>query len=178
VIHASLRGLLAGVFTPTALVVLGGGAIIDGGLRPFPSILLVSGLVIGAVVLADLPRRVEFDRTGLTRVCWLRRQRIAWSDVVAIERSRPSTTTIARNVVDRRTARREEPVVSGGLLARGSGRRRWLLTDRVESRSEHADLTSLLEEVEPPVVMRAPQPHDAAPPTDLYRRRRRGSTDA
>lgn len=171
VVHTSVRGLLAAAITPVALTALGGAAILDGGPHPVPVLLLLGGLGLAAVVLGDMPRRVEFDLEGLTRVCVLRRHRLEWDRVVAIERSRPSTVTVARNTMDRRSSRGES-TVSGGLLARGSGRRRWLLTDRVESRDEHSRLAALLERVPKPVVLRAPTPHASAPPTDLYHRRR------
>jgi hypothetical protein len=170
-VHSSLRGLAAAVLTPIALIALGAAALASGGSRTFPTLLLAGGLVLAAVVLADFPRRSEFDLRGITRVCWLRRQHIPWDRVVAIERSRPSTASHARNLADRRSS--SERVVSGGLVARGAKRRRWLLTDRVESREEHRQLTALLERVERPVTMRAPTPHEGAPPTDLYRRRQR-----
>lgn len=169
-VHTSLRGLLAAAVTPVALIALGAAALASSGFRAFPGLLLAGGLVLAAVVLADFPRRSEFDLTGITRVCWLRRQHIPWDRVVAIERSRPSTTSHARNLADRRSA--SERVVSGGLVARGAKRRRWLLTDRVESREEHRQLAALLERIARPVAMRAPAPHGGAPPTDLYRRRR------
>lgn len=176
VVHTSLRGLLAAAVTPVALIALGAAALASGGSRAVPSLLLAGGLVLAVVVLADYPRRSEFDLTGITRVCWLRRQHIPWDRVVAIERSRPSTTSHARNLADRRSS--SERVVSGGLVGRGAKRRRWLLTDRVESREEHRQLTALLERVARPVVMRAPTPHEGAPPTDLYRRRRNRTPEA
>jgi hypothetical protein len=172
VVHSSLRGLLAAAVTPIVLIALGAAALAAGGYRTVPILLLAGGLVLAAIVLVDFPRRVEFDLDGLTRVCWLRRQRLPWQRVVALERSRPSGSSHARNAVDRRAS--SERVVSGGLVARGAKRRRWLLTDRVESREEHRLLAALIERVDRPVVMRAPPPHEGAPPTDLYRRRRNG----
>jgi hypothetical protein len=173
VIHASLRGLAAAVFTPVALTLLGGAALTSGDVLLVPAGLVAVGLVLGVVVLVDLPRRAIFDREGLTRVCWLRRQRVSWSEVVAIERTRPSSTSVARNAMQREGSDRELRV-SGGLVARGPGKRRWLLTDRVESRAEHDQLRALLGAIPRPVALRAPRPHEAVPPTDLYRRRRAG----
>lgn len=172
VIHASLRGLASGVCTPLALGGLGAAALATGGLMLLPAALLVLGVGLGVIVLLDLPRRVDFDRAGLTRVCWLRRQRVPWSEVVAIERTRPSTTSVARNAMNRDGVPGSQ-VVSGGLVARGAGKRRWLLTDRIESREEHDRLRALLRSAEAPVALRAARPHEAAPPTDLYRRRDR-----
>ncbi|WP_052667600.1 hypothetical protein [Nitriliruptor alkaliphilus] len=175
VVHTSVRGLLAAAVTPLVLVALGAAALIDGrGPAIVPLVLLLVGLAAGLVAVGDMPRRVEFDRTGLTRVCLLRRQRVPWERVVAIERSRPSSATVARNVVERRESK-GDPRISGGLIARGRPRGRWLLTDRVESREEHDELRRLLEHAERPVAMRAPPPHDGVPPTHLYRRRQRGS---
>ncbi len=171
VIHASLRGLAAGIVTPLALLLLGGAALLDGGPRPFPAVLATAGLVLGAVVLTDLPRRAEFDADGITRVCWTRRQRLPWDTVATLERTRPGSATRTRNLVDRREGR--DPVVAGGLVARGRGKHRWLLTDRVESRAEHDRLADLVATLGSPVALRATRPNEAAPPTDLYRRRQR-----
>lgn len=174
-VHTSVRGLLAAAVTPLVLVALGAAALLDGrGPAIVPLVLVLVGLAAGLVAVGDMPRRVEFDRTGLTRVCLLRRQRVPWERIVAIERSRPSSTTVARNLAERRGSR-GDPRVSGGLIARGRPRGRWLLTDRVESREEHEELRRLLDHAERPVAMRAPPPHDGVPPTDLYRRRQRGS---
>jgi hypothetical protein len=173
VIHASLRGLLTAATTPIALIALGGAAVAAGGFRLLPAALLVGGIGLALVVLFDLPRRTVFDRGGLTRVCWLRRQRLPWDRIVALERTRPSSVSVARNAMQREDGPRD-PRVSGGLVARGSGRRRWLLSDQVEARSEHDRLRALLDEVPSAVALRAPRPHESAPPTDLYRRRRAG----
>jgi hypothetical protein len=170
VIHASLRGLATAAFTPVALTALGGAAVASGGGRVVPLVVLVVGVGLGALVLFDLPRRAVFDRDGVTRVCWLRRQRVPWDRIVAIERTRPSTTSVARNAM-RREGTAEEARISGGLVARGRGKRRWLLTDQVESRREHERLRALLDALPRPVALRAARPHEAAPPTDLYRRR-------
>lgn len=173
VVHASLRGLLTAALTPVALAALGTAAIVDGGPRLLPVLLVLGGVLLAGVVLGDVPRRAEFDRRGLTRVCWLRRQHVPWDRVVAIERTRPSSGTVARNLVGAGRGSSRQARVSGGLVARGRGRRRWLLTDRVESRDEHDQLRRLLAAVDTPVVLRAATPHEGVPPTHLYRRRGR-----
>lgn len=171
VVHASLRGTAAGIATPVALLGLGGSALADGGYHPVPIVLVVFGAVIGAIVALDLPRRTEFDEGGLTRVCWARRHRLPWGDLVAIERTAAGRAARMRNSLDRRDS--AQHVVSGGLVARGRGKRRWLLTDRVESRAEHDRLSALLRGTDTAVALRAPRPNERTPPTDLYRRRRR-----
>lgn len=170
IIHSSLRGWVNAAISPVLLLVLGGVAMVSTGTRAVPTGLVVLGLALGAVVVLDLPRHTRFTPEAVTRVCLLRRHDLAWDRLVAIDRTRPNTLTSARNLTERdRTARQ----VSGGLIARSAGRRRWLLTDTLESRAEHDALAALLERHDIPVPLRAARPHADAPPTDLYRRRRR-----
>jgi hypothetical protein len=167
-VHSSLRGLATAIITPAVLTVFGAAAL-QGGVRLLPTAVFALGVVLAVGVALDYPRRTHFDLEGMTRVCALRRQRLAWSDTVAIERAPPTTVDRVRDLTDRR----EERVVSGGLVARGSGRKRWLLTDRVESQLEYDAVAALLKARGGATVLRAPRPHAAAPPTDLYRRRAR-----
>jgi hypothetical protein len=169
VIHSSLRGWISAAISPTALLLLGGAAASGAGFRPVPVALLLGGAVLAIVVAADLPRHTRFTEDGVVRVCLLRMHRLAWTQLVAIERTRPNTMNLVRNLAEQD---RDQRQVSGGLIARGTGRRRWLLTDNLESRSEHDELARLLERHDIPVPLRAPRPHADAPPTDLYRRRR------
>lgn len=169
IIHSSLRGWVAATTSPALVLALGGAAVVTTGTGPVPTVLLLLGVVLSGVVVLDLPRHTRFTPASVTRVCLLRRHELPWAELVAIERTRPSTLIAARNLTESdRNARR----VSGGLIARGAGRRRWLLTDNLEGRAEHDALASLLERHEIPVPLRAPRPHAEAPPTDLYRRRR------
>jgi hypothetical protein len=172
VLYASWRGLAAAVTTPVVLIALGAAGL-AGGSAPVAATLAIVGTVLGTIVLFDYPRRCVFDTEGVERVCFLRRQRLSWKRLVAIERARPSTVAQARNL--RPFGHAGEPVVSGGLVARGPGRRRWLLTDRVESRQEYDRLAGHLDSEQTPTVLRAPRPHAEAPPTDLYRRSSRPS---
>lgn len=169
IIHSSLRGWVNAAISPVLLLTLAGAAIASGGTGPVPTVLALLGLGLVGVVVFDLPRHSRFTPDGVTRVCLLRRHELPWEQLVAIERTRPNTLTAARNLTESDHTARQ---VSGGLLARGTGRRRWLLTDNVESRAEHEALTALLERHGIRVPLRAGRPHAAAPPTDLYRRRR------
>jgi hypothetical protein len=167
ILHSSLRGLLAAVATPLALAGLGLRSLTVAG--PNPGAI---GLVVVASVLAVggalfLPRRVEFDRTGVLRVFLARRQHLPWDAVVALERSRPSTPPSPL----RPTGTVPAPRVTGGLVARGGRHRRWMLTDRVESQVEYEQLAALVGSLGAPVRLRAPRPADDALPTSLYRRR-------
>jgi hypothetical protein len=174
VVHASLRGLLAAFVTPVLLVALGAMGWASIGARPVPLTFLLVGAALGAVVLFDYPSRVEFDRNGVHRVCPLRRQSLPWERVRSFERPRPSSMATLRNLRERP----DEPLVSGGLIARSQGRRRWLLTDRVESREEYDRLRDLLIRLGSPARLRAPRPHDGIPPTSLYRHRGRRNVGA
>ncbi len=169
VVHTSLRGLAAALFTPAVLMAVGVGSAVVVGVAPAPIVLIGLGAGLGTISLLDYPRHVEFDRDGVTRVCVLRRHHLPWSRLVAIERTRPTTAASVRNLVDRDA----QAQVSGGLVARGPKRRRWLLTDRIESNLEYDRLESLLSSLEVPTQLRAPRPHDGIAPTDLYRPKRR-----
>jgi hypothetical protein len=174
VIHTSVRGLLAAGLTPLLLVGLGVLGWAGIGVRPVPMTFLLVGAALGVVALVDYPSRVEFDRAGVHRVCALRRHSLPWERVAALERPRPSSVATLRNLREQP----DLPVVSGGLLARSTGRRRWLLTDQLESRDEYDRLRELVTDVASPVRMRAARPHEGVPPTDLYRPARRRSAGA
>jgi hypothetical protein len=169
VVHTSIRGLLAAFATPLILLALGAIGWSSIGPRPVPVVFFAAGAILGVVVLYDHPNRVVFDRAGIHRLCPLRRHHLAWDRVAAIERPRPSSMATLRNMRERP----DEPITSGGLIARGTGRRRWLLTDRLESRAEYDRLRDLLVRLGSPVRLRAARPHEGVPPSGLYRPARR-----
>lgn len=173
VVHTSLRGVAGAVVTPLALLALGIGSTVAVGAAPVPIGLVVLGAGLATVTLLDYPRRAVFGPEGITRVCVARRHHLPWGRLVAIERTRPTTAASVRNLVDR-----EGPAqVSGGLVARGPGRRRWLLTDRIESNLEYDRLEALLASLDVATNLRAARPHDGITPTDLYRNTRRSTRD-
>lgn len=169
VVYASVRGLLAAIGTPLILGLLSWRAMAVGG--PTTPVLLFAGLTfaITLAVFTQIPRHAVFDETGITRVCLGRRQRLPWARLAAIERTRPSGSATLRNL----SGDEREFLVSGGLLARGRGRRRWMLTDQVESRDEYERIEALVRACGDPVEVRAAKPHQGALPTDLYRPRAR-----
>jgi hypothetical protein len=168
VVHSSIRGLVAAVVSPAVLIALGGAAS-AGGLRTVPVAMLTLGIVLAVGVAVDFPRRTRFDETGMTRMCALRVQHLAWEDTVAIERAPATSIDRVRNLTDRK----DDPMISGGLVARGPGKKRWLLTDRVESQAEYDAVAAILRARDGATVLRAVRPPAGAAPTDLYRRRRR-----
>lgn len=166
-VHTSWRGLAAAVASPVLLLSFAVLLLSARGPGPVANVALVLGLGLGTVTLLDYPRRAEFDAEGVTRVCMLRRQAIPWSELVAIERTGGSARQALRS-------RREgaHTVPRGGLVARGHGKRRHLLTDRVESRREYEELQALMDHLDVATRLRAGRPSAEAPPTDLYRRSR------
>lgn len=167
-VHTSWRGLAAAVASPLVLLVFAVMLLAARGPGPVANVALLFGLGLGAVTLYDYPRRTEFAPDGVHRVCMLRRQVLPWSEIVAIERTGGS----AREALRRRGEHTPTPTTPrGGLVARGFGKRRFLLTDRVESRREFEDLQALMAELEVATSLRARRPSAEAPPTDLYRRK-------
>jgi hypothetical protein len=171
VIHASWRGLLNASLSPVLLLLLGGGALWSAGtLRLVPILLVGLGVALGAIVAADFPRHSVFHRHGVTRRCLLRSELLPWSRIVAIERTAPSAAGRLRDLGGDRRAQPKHG--SGGLVARGPGRTRWLLTDRVEGAAEHDRVCDLLRRLDVPTVMRADRPSEETSPSYLYRRKR------
>lgn len=192
VLHSSWTGLTAAVVTPALLLVFAGVMLAARGPRPLPLGLAAIALGATIAVLVSFPRSSRLDTSGITLKRLGRRRHLPWSEVRAITRGPGSQAARSRTLRgagsdarsrpvargDQRSSRRydatsgEELPVSGGLVAVGAGRRRWLLTDQVESRAQFDALTVLARHLDPPVPVRAERPHAAAPPTDLYRRRR------
>lgn len=170
VVHTSLRGLLGAVATPVILFALGSMAIVSSGaVRVIPVVLVAAGVVLGLIVALDYPRHTRFGPDGVARVCLARTQRLPWSAIQAIERTPRRTLARVRDLANRGS----QPQVTGGLVARGVGRSRWLLTDQAESAEEHDRLAQLMDHLDVPTRLRARRPPEGRPPTDLYRPRRR-----
>jgi hypothetical protein len=174
VLHSSWTGLAAAVVTPVLLLVFATVMLAVRGPRPLPVVLLAVAVVSAVAVLASFPRHSRLDAAGITLIRLGRRRHLPWSEVRAITRSPGTQAARSRALRDPGLpgVRGEELPVSGGLVAVGAGRRRWLLTDQVENRAQFDALTALARQLDPPVPVRAERPHAEAPPTDLYRRRR------
>lgn len=141
VLRGSLRPFLAAGASALGLGTLAVPALIDEGSAPWPvAVLLVALLALG-VLLLDLPLRIEFGVDGVDRVCLLRRGRIPWARVVAIERQR----------------RRLTGPGTGGLIVLGR-RGRWLLTTSAEPPHVHARLARVVAMHAPSVRMLAEAP--------------------
>lgn len=179
-IHTSLRGLLTAALSPLLLIGLGVWGMVLGGARPVPVLLIVLGGALAGVVAFDYPASTHLDSDGIHRRCLLRTQHLPWEQIVAIERSRRATADGLRTRVPARFAgaetaeRTARGAARGGLVARGTRQRRWLLTDRMESRGEFDRVRKIIAAATSGRPVRAMTPPDSVPPTGLYRRSTRG----
>lgn len=164
VLHSSWRGRLSALLTPTLVLGFGGIGIGGVGVRLWPLLVLGLGAVLLIVVLVDYPFCAVFGRECVERRCLVRTERLAWSRIGLLGR----------------------PAYSGrfGRLGRSTtglvaavGRRRYLLTDRMESRAEHQALLRLMGEWATETPVEASLPPDDWPPTWLYKKRR-GPSDS
>jgi hypothetical protein len=163
VLHSSVARLALRATTPLLLLWLGSATMTNDG-SPLAYGLLIAGVLTAGVLLLDQPVRVEFDQNGVNRVCLLRRHRLTWSEVVAIERARGGGL---RRAVARADA--SPPVPRGrGLVARVGARRVFFLVDRSESHAEHAELRQLLRNRA--TMLRAGSPHITSTPAGRGRR--------
>lgn len=158
-LHTSWRGIVTSA--AGAFIVLAAGVLVVAavGFRVLPTLVLVAGLIATLIVLFDYPIAVTFDADGLTRRTPLRRQRMQWSAIDQLSRSRPGIVAGVRKLAH------------GGLVA-VVGRRRYMLVDRCESPDEFAELERLLDPIDEGILASVPRPHLAAAPTWLYRRAR------
>lgn len=159
------------------MLVLGFGiwGVAEVGGRPVPLAFLGVGLALTLVVAYDYPRRSVVGPEGIDRVCLLRVEHLPWPQVVALERDRGSWVRRGWRPATPSDRQPERPP-SGGLVARGGGRRRWLLIDRVESRDEFDRIKAIVTRHADAVVLRARPPAPTVAPTHWYHRTR-SSTD-
>lgn len=168
VLYPTWTGLLAASLVPPGLLVLGWLAIEAIGAGVVASGLLVGGTISGVLAGRDFPRHVVFGPQGIERRCLLRRHVLPYTEVTAIRRAPVPRLAGAR--VTRSGDPAERARIRSGLLAAGTGRRRWMLTDQPESREEYDQLATLLI-THGPTALEAARPPTGMPPTSLYRRR-------
>jgi hypothetical protein len=159
VLHTSWRGRLKAIGAPAILLALAAAGLISGGFGPVSVGSLVVGVVLAVIVIADYPLQVVFGADGIERRCLARRERLPWKEVTAI--IRPAYYSPLR--------RWRKP--STGLIAQ-IGKRRYLLTDRMESEHEHAALLRGLGTWDRGLPVEATKPPDDSAPTWLHKRRR------
>ena len=152
---------MVAAFSPALLTTLGGVGLALGGFRWWPLTLLTVGLGLAAVVVVDYPIQVVFGPEGIDRRCLGRTERLAWDEVTRVVR--PAYASL----LGRFRLGRD----STGLVAERRGRR-YLLTDKMESRAENEALLDGLFVWAPGTPVEATRPPDSTPPTWLYKRRR------
>lgn len=159
-LHSSWWGISSGAISSTVLTGLGGWAVSSVGFQVVPTVLLVLGLVLGTVVLFDLPISARISAGGIERRPLLRRHRLGWESIRAVSRGRPAV---------RVKNRRLDP----GPLVAVVGRRRYMIVDQTESIEEYQRIIALLDALgrHDDVELLLPPP-DQRPPTWTYRRRR------
>lgn len=159
VLHPARTRLTLMMAGPVLLVLLGGLSLVDGGTSTGALVVLCLGLVLGVVVLLDVPLRVEFDADGVTRVCAGRQDRLSWSELTAVTRTagRPGLGEIIGRSRD--DGHRGRPA---GLVLRRGARRNILLVDRCESHAEWTVLRDLL--ADRATAFAAPEPPTGHPP--------------
>lgn len=168
ILYPSLRGLLAVLLTPHLLILLGAWGL-TGGTSTVAIGMVVLGVVTAAIGLFSYPRHVVVSPEGIELVSVLRRRRLPWEQVRGIERTRPGGARRLKARYDGAEGGAAGP--SGGLLARGHGRRHWMLTDHVESAGEYDHLCAIVGAAPGSPRVGAARPDETTPPTWLYRRR-------
>ena len=158
-------------------VLLIGGpiAVMSGrGFSWFSVAIAAIGLGLLGTQLYDHPVRTHFHHGGVTRVCPLRRDEIAWEQVV--ELTRAARDRIRRGDSLLGVDPQREARLRGGLAAR-TERGRVVLCDAVEGRFEYDAVRALLDRHAPDVPLAALRPPAKQSPTTLYRRSLRGRVD-
>jgi hypothetical protein len=157
-LHSSWWGIGSGVISSTVLCTLGGWAVSSVGFKTVPTVLLIIGVVLGAVVFFDLPIAARFDATGIERRALLRRHRLGWDRVRAVSRGRPAVRIRNRSL---------DP----GPLVAVVGRRRYMVIDQTESLEEYQRVIEILRQLgrEDDVELLLPPPEQRSP-TWTYRR--------
>lgn len=181
VVHSTVRGVLIMLLCPLVVAAVGILAQIGGPGRTWPQVVAVAGFGLFAFGLFSFPHRTSFGVHGLTRHCLLRRHDLAWGDIRALERvAQPMGRTRAarRTISTANQARRagvparggmtEAPQVRGGLMARGHGRRRYLLSDVTEGAGQYDAIAELVEAAPQGPAMKARRPAPDTPPTGQY----------
>ena len=158
VLHTSWRGRLLAFVAPVVLLAFAGLGYAVGGVRPVPVICSVVGLGLAGIVAFDYPLHAVFGPGGIERRCLLRREQLDWDRV----------SGVVRPAYRSALGRWMHP--STGLVAT-IGRRRYLLTDRMESRYEFAALTRGMDRWDRNVRIEATEPPDDTAPTWLHKKR-------
>ena len=167
VLYPTWVGLLASGLVPPGLLLLAWASFAVGGSNPVAWGLFVVATTTGLWAGQQFPRHVVVGPGGIERRCLLRTHHLGYDEVAAIERGPAPRIATARAM--RSNDLRERQQVRSGLVAAGTGRRRWMLTDQPESREEYDRLAAVLI-AHSGTHLLASRPQAGSTPTSLYRR--------
>ncbi len=156
-LHSSWRGIITSFVGSSIVLGLGLLTLAFNGVTAVPVVITALGALFVLGVSLDYPIASTFDAEGVTRRAAVRRHRVEWEDVRQLTRTRPGLSAFRKGIV------------VGGLTA-VVGRRRYLLTDHVESAAEYDHLEVLLDPHDL-LTDRLSRPGEGTPPTWLYRRK-------
>lgn len=176
-LYSSWRSLVLGILSPSLLIGIAvGGMVVAGQWSFIAATIALVGLVLGLIVLLDMPRRCIFSADGISRVCLLRTQHLRWGSVTRVVRARGRMLSgVASGLAGLRHLGASDPVAGqdtgrrslGGLTA-VVGRRRYLLVDSVEGAEEYAQLSRSVRKWAPGVAFTRDEPNRDSPPTWMY----------
>ncbi len=145
--------------SPLVLLTLGiWGLSRAGELRILPTILFAIGVILAVVAALDVPLKIRLDEAGVHRRCLLRRQVLAWDDVLGLRRPR---TRRGRRAADRSV--RSSPGAAegadpgrGGLLVETTARRQYLLSAGRERPATYAAIEEVVRRHAPGLSLPGP----------------------
>lgn len=145
--------------SPLVLLTLGiWGLSRAGEFRVLPSILLATGAILAVVAALDVPVKIRLDEAGVHRRCLLRRQVLAWDDVLGLRRPR---TRRGRRTAERPV--RSSPGVAegsdpgrGGLLVETTARRQYMLSAGRERPATYAAIEAVVRRHAPGLSLPGP----------------------
>lgn len=163
-LHSSWRGIVASFAGALVVTAIGALVIAYNGAAVLSVLVTVVGVGFLATVVFDYPVASTFTADGIERRMMLRRQTIPWADVRQLSRSRPGLTKGIRGLRH------------GGLVA-VVGRRRYLLVDQCEARTEYDVLAPIVAVAEADLGRELGwdglgEPEEKVPPTWVSRRSR------
>ncbi len=154
-VYASVRGLFNAAVAPLLLLGIGGYAVAVAGLHVLPITLLALGAALGVYAGLDFPRRSVVTPDGIVRHCLLRRHVIPWDEVREIERDPDPTMRRVRAELQRDPG---AGMGRGGLVARAGRRKRFILSDQLETQVQFDRIRRLAGQADAGVMVTAPRP--------------------
>jgi hypothetical protein len=148
-----MRGIAFSFVSPLLLLGFAALGFSRGGWHVFPILIAIVGFGLLAVALFDFPIWASFDEHGVTRRTVLRKHRLSWERIDALERA-------AGGAVRRKHT---------GPLTAVIGRRRYLLVDQAESQPEYDAIVSVVHKAGS-IKLKAAAPPPETPPTWMYRK--------